>query len=521
MKVAIYCRLSDEDKNKKNKEVDSESIQNQKSMLISYAMQKQWEIYNIYSDDDFKGSDRNRPDFNRLLKEAEERKFDIILCKTQARFTRELELVEKYIHGLFPIWGIRFVSIVDNADTANKGNKKARQINGLINEWYLEELSDNIKGVFRDKKINGQHVGSFAVYGYTRDPENKGKLIVDLEASRVVKEIFNLYMQGYGKTHIARILNEKGIPNPSEYKRQQGFKYKNSHHKNRTNGTFWTYSSICTVIKNEMYIGNLVQGKYQTVSYKSDKKISIPKENWIVVKNNHEPIIDINLWNKVQAMSKDRAKPFDTGKVGLFAKKVKCLECGYNLKSTLKHGGIRYLRCESRYTHREVCSGAMISVDRLERFVLAELQILIDKYADKNYIAQRVTFNNKLDEQKEDLQADIETYKKKIEICSNGIKSLYVDKTKGLIDDGEFVDLSKNFHKDKKLYLSLISEIEEKLIALDNKRQHTENIYQFIEQFTNIEKLNRNIVLELIDYIEVGHRYEKSKDRPVKIHWNF
>ena len=135
-KAAIYCRLSEEDRNKQFETDDSVSIQNQKAMLIQYAMEQGWEIYDIYCDDDYTGSDRKRPAFNRLLTDAQKHCFQIVLCKTQSRFTRELELVEKYIHGLFPIWGIRFVSIVDNADTNNKGNKKSRQINGLVNEWY-------------------------------------------------------------------------------------------------------------------------------------------------------------------------------------------------------------------------------------------------------------------------------------------------------------------------------------------------------------------------------------------------
>ena len=160
-KVAIYCRLSEEDRNKQHETDDSNSIQNQKSMLIQYVLEQGWEVYNIYSDDDYTGSDRRRPEFNKLLNDAEHRKFDIILCKTQSRFTRELELVEKYIHGLFPIWGIRFISIVDNADTANKGNKKSRQINGLVNEWYLEDLSENIRRTFDSKRKQGLHIGSF------------------------------------------------------------------------------------------------------------------------------------------------------------------------------------------------------------------------------------------------------------------------------------------------------------------------------------------------------------------------
>ena len=276
-KVAIYCRLSEEDRNKQHETDDSNSIQNQKSMLIQYVLEQGWEVYNIYSDDDYTGSDRRRPEFNKLLNDAEHRKFDIILCKTQSRFTRELELVEKYIHGLFPIWGIRFISIVDNADTANKGNKKSRQINGLVNEWYLEDMSENIRSVLTDRRKNGFHIGAFALYGYKKDPEQKGHLIIDEEAAAVVREVFTLFSQGYGKTAIARMLNDRGIPNPTEYKRLHGLRYKQP---TRKNSTLWKYFAISDMLTNEIYIGNMVQGKYGSVSYKTKQNKPRPKEEW-------------------------------------------------------------------------------------------------------------------------------------------------------------------------------------------------------------------------------------------------
>lgn len=248
-KAAIYCRLSEEDKNKLCATDDSGSIQNQKAMLVQYAEEQGWEVYQIYSDDDYTGADRRRPQFKRLLKDAEQHKFDIILCKTQSRFTRELELVEKYIHGLFPIWGIRFVSIVDNADTDNKGNKKSRQINGLVNEWYLEDMSDNIRSVLTNRRVNGLHIGAFALYGYRKDPDRKGHLLIDEEAAAVVREVFNLFAQGYGKTSIARILNTRGIPNPTEYKRQHGLRYKQAVSKN---STLWKYFAIADMLENEI-----------------------------------------------------------------------------------------------------------------------------------------------------------------------------------------------------------------------------------------------------------------------------
>ena len=189
MKAAIYCRLSEEDRNKQFETDDSNSIQNQKTMLVQYAVEQGWELYDIYSDDDYTGSDRRRPEFNRLLADAEKRKFDIVLCKTQSRFTRELELVEKYIHGLFPIWGIRFIGVVDNADTANKGNKKSRQINGLVNEWYLEDMSDkfHISRSYLSKKFKA--VTGFGFKEYIVNVRIKNACRLLLETNKSITDI--------------------------------------------------------------------------------------------------------------------------------------------------------------------------------------------------------------------------------------------------------------------------------------------------------------------------------------------
>ena len=196
MKAAIYCRLSkeDEEQEKKDREKESESIQNQKSMLINYAIEKGYDIYRIYSDEDYSGIDRNRPDFNRMIEAASQRKFDIILAKTQSRFTRDMELVEKYLHGKFVEWGIRFIAVVDHVDTADEANKKSRQINGLVNEWYLEDLSNNVRSVLTHKRREGKYIGTFALYGYIKDPEDNNHLLVDPEAAEVVRRIFTLYL---------------------------------------------------------------------------------------------------------------------------------------------------------------------------------------------------------------------------------------------------------------------------------------------------------------------------------------
>lgn len=517
MKVAIYCRLSEEDRNKQFETDDSNSIQNQKAMLKQYADEQGWDVYEIYSDDDYTGSDRRRPAFNRLLKDAEDRKFNIVLCKTQSRFTRELELVEKYIHGLFPLWGIRFVSIVDNADTANKGNKKSRQINGLVNEWYLEDMSDNIKSVLTSRRQNGFHIGAFALYGYKKDPDQKGHLIIDEEAAAVVREVFTLFSQGMGKTAIARLLNDRGIPNPTEYKRRNGLRYKQPDNKN---STLWKYFAISDMLINEIYIGNMVQGKYGSVSYKTKINKPRPKSEWYIVEGTHEPIIDKELWDRVQAMVAERAKPFSTGNIGLFAKKVRCVNCGYIMRSSKSHGQ-HFLQCANKHVAKDACEGAFISVNKLEKMVLDELKRLSQEYLDKDELEQNIEFCSNLQAQKEKLNAEIAAYTKKIEEYTKGIRDIYMDKVKGLITDDDFVEMSRDFSVEKERLQKMVADGEKKLIELDEQIETGDNRRELIEQYTNLEHLTREMVVTLIDHIKVGRRIPGTRNVPIEIHWNF
>lgn len=517
MKAAIYCRLSEEDRNKQCETNESESIQNQKSMLIQYATDRQWSIYNIYSDDDYTGADRSRPAFNQLLTDAENRKFDIVLCKTQSRFTRELELVEKYIHTLFPLWHIRFVSVVDNADTEVKGNKKSRQINGLVNEWYLEDMSENIKSVLTSRRKNGFHIGSFALYGYKKDPEKKGHLIIDEEAAEVVIEVFTLFSQGYGKTAIARILNDRGIPNPTEYKRLKNLRYKQGRTKN---STLWKYFAISDMLTNEMYIGNMVQGKYGSISYKTKENKPIPKEQWIKVNGTHEPIIDRELWDRVQELINLRAKPFSVGTIGPFAKKARCMYCGYVMRSSKNHNR-HYLKCEIKHIAKNVCQGSFISVEALEKAVITQLHALIAQYLNKDELEQQIDFKNYMNEKSEKIKAEITAYKKKAAEFAKGIKELYLDKVKGIISEEEFLQFSKDFYREKERLEVFITEAKQQLDTLERKMESSDNRRRIIEEYTNITSLNREITGKFIDFINVGKRNPETRQIPIEIHWNF
>ena len=359
MKAAIYCRLSEEDRNKRAGD-DSGSITNQKNMLRQYAEEQHWQIYDIYSDDDYAGADRNRPEFKRLLRDAEDGRFDVVLCKTQSRFTREVELVEKYIHGLFPLWGVRFVSVVDQADTSSKANKKTRQINALINEWYLEDMSENIRSVLDNRRQNGWHIGAFALYGYQKDAEHKGRLLVDGDAAQVVREIFAKYDQGFRMSDIARHLNEAGIPNPSEYKRRKGMQYKASQ---GAMGEKWRRETIGEMLRNPMYIGHMVQGRNGSVSYKTKECRPRDKSLWFVVENTHEAIIGRTLWDAVQERLQ-RGQKRAPGQKGPLAGKVFCSSCGSGLQRHQSRGRW-YLQCPAHSRNKEHCPGAFIAEERL------------------------------------------------------------------------------------------------------------------------------------------------------------
>lgn len=517
MKVAIYCRLSEEDRNKQTATDDSNSIKNQKAMLVQYAIEQGWELYNIYSDDDYAGADRRRPEFNRLLEDAEKRRFDIILCKSQSRFTREMELVEKYIHGLFPLWGIRFVSIVDNADTANKGNKKSRQINGLVNEWYLEDMSDNIRSVLTNRRINGFHIGAFALYGYKKDPDQKGHLIIDEEAAAVVREVYTLFAQGYGKTVIARMLNDRGIPNPTEYKRLHGLRYQQPKSEN---SKLWSYYAISDMLVNEIYIGNMVQGKYGSISYKTKVNKPRPKSDWYVVEGTHEAIIDRELWDRVQSLIKQKAKPFAVGTIGLFAMKARCAYCGYTLRSTKKQGK-HYLKCATRHKAKDACIGSFISVDKLEGLIIDELNRLAAEYLDKDELERNIEFCSSLQQQKDRILSDIAVYKKKVAEYAKGIRDLYMDKVKGLITESDYREMTKDFMADRDRLERAVTDGQKQLAEIDKKIAAGDNRRELVEQYTNLDHLTREMVETLIDHISIGKRIPGTRDVPIEIHWAF
>ena len=516
MKTAIYCRLSSEDRDKLSVDDDSTSIQNQKDMLIKHAISNGWEIYSIYSDDDYSGADRNRPEFKRLIKDAKSRKFDIVLCKTQSRFTRDMELVERYIHTEFPRLGIRFISLIDNADTDDKGNKKSRQINALVNEWFLEELSDSIKSVLTSRREQGLHIGAFAPYGYAKDPNAKGHLIIDEEAAAVVRRIFLLYLAGKGKQLIARTLNEEGIPNPTEYKRLHGM----VRNKKMQCSPLWSYFTITSILTNEVYIGNMIQGKSGVESYKTQQKVVYPSDQWIVVTGTHDPIIDQEIWNKTQELIQRKAARSEKKPEGIFARKVRCLNCGSRMHS-VKNGEKRGFKCDRHTLSHDSCIGAYISLRKLQRIVIAQLHILSDELMDEELLEAGIEPFSDLNQRKVELESALSALHRKIEADKSVMKDQYILKIRHQITEKEYIENMIRITDEKNIDENRIVELTEQLSNIEGTIASVEDKRALISKYKNCRELSHEMVAILIDYIEVGKKDPVSKETQVVIHWNF
>lgn len=518
--VALYVRLSVEDRSKFNDTDDSESIQNQKTLLMKYALDSSWAVYKIYSDEDYSGLDKDRPEFNRLLEDAEQGRFNIVLCKSQARFTRDMEHVEKYLHNKFLEWGVRFVSITDNADTAEKGNKKSRQINGLVNEWYCEDISEAVKASFKIKREAGKFIGSFAAYGYDKSSEDKNALVVDEEAAGVVRIIYDWYLEGHGTQHIASMLNNLGILNPTQYKSARGMKFKNPSQKNAHG--LWNKTTVKRILKNEIYIGNMVQGIRRKTSYKSKKVRNTPEGEWIVVKGTHCPIIDYNTFAAVQKRINGNVRECKEGKAHLFAAKVRCLDCGSSM-CKVTAAGHTYLRCRLYKTApgKRLCSSHSIRLDSLASTVYCELKGYMSMMGDSDALARRLQMESDVSMRLRQLQLKQDRLTYLINESGTIVKNLYIDKLKGLITEGQFRGLNNTYICEKQKQEEQLAVVKDKMEEVRKKLDGIDKWIGVIEKHRNFSELTRHMVNELINYIEIGEKEDASGKREMVIHWLF
>lgn len=524
--AAVYCRLSKEDVDKDFGKTVSESIKNQKAMLEEYALQHRWTVYDFYIDEDFSGSDRNRPEFNRLITDSLLGRFNIVLCKKQARFARDIEYVEKYIHGLFSERQIRFVAVLDNIDTGavSRSVRKASQINSLVDEWYLSDLSENIIAALTSKRRNAEFIGSWAPYGYQKDPENKNSLIPDRAAAEIVSEIFSEFRSGAGINAIARELNTRNIPNPLLYKQLKGEKINPNPGKMTEARYLWSPSTVSAILHNRTYIGDLVQGKYRKASYKSKKLLRVPKEDWIVVPHCHEGIVDRDTWNEVQKSLNSGCRVSAAGKTrGLFSGRIFCGECGSKLVSSGGRSGSRrvsYLCCSGHKRSKDSCPGARIEASRLVEMLQNRINTLSADFFDETLpslvdsgLIRPQPKVCRLESRRQALLARTSVLERKKEI-------LYSDKLDGIIS--------------REQYLAFKAKLDQESSSLRKEQQILSDELSFYkaaapepaggdsppEALRSPPELSPEIAEQLIESVYVRRR-RKGEPQEITINWNF
>ena len=509
MLCAIYVRLSKEDEEKQQPE--SESIQNQKALLLHYAQERGWEIFQIYCDEDYSGADSLRPDFNRMLRDARQKKFQVILCKTQSRFTRDMELVEKYIHGLFPLWGIRFIAVADNADTEVKGNKKARQINGLVNEWYLEDLSENVRMVFDMKRREGKYIGGSPIYGYKKDPQDKNKIVIDWPAAAVVRQIFQWSLEGRGRQSIARALNDQGVPSPARYKAEHGLG--GSVQAGKDQG-LWNKITIWRILRNEMYTGVMIQGRRKKASYKSKQLIDMPEEAWYRVEGTHEAVIDRAVFQAVQRGLAARARSDGRGEAHVLSGLVRCMDCGSAMTKTANgRQGVFYLRCK-RYAGGGSCTRHSIRLDRLVELAAGYVR----KYVQEWYVPDTLELEPERNGRQEALEQERRALEVQLEKRRQALKSLYLDKVSGVLGQEQFMELNQTFQDEKSRLERRLAQIGKELAAEEGPR---EDLAERIHELLALETLPRELAVQLIERIEIGERDPDTGEQAIRIVWKF
>ncbi len=506
-KVAMYLRISREDGNKN----ESESITNQKTLIQSFIYEKEdLELVSIKIDDGYSGSNFERPAFKELIEEIKQNKINCVIVKDFSRFGRNFIEVGKYIEEIFPFMGIRFIAINDNYDSLNSDNMDLIvPVKNLMNDAYLSDLSLKVRSQIDTKMKNGQFVGAFAVYGYLKDPNNKGKLIIDEYASKIVQEIFKLKLEGYSHTKIAEKLNNDGVLSPNEYKKSIGLNFTNGF-KTNANGK-WHHNAIIRILTNPVYIGILEQGKTTTLNHKTKKKIKREKDEWLVCENTHEPIINKITFDMVQSlMRSDTRIANNRDKLFLLSGLLYCADCG----STLIRKN--YGTPDKRYIYY-VCSGAIkkngctkhsIRDNIVEEAVLQSVKLHIKSLLNVEKVLENIKNVSYTENKIKQINTNIDNNKNSIIKLQERKFKVYEDYKDGLINKNEY-------QKFTDIILQKITTLETSNKTLNNtlKNLFDENSdeQQFIKHFTkykDIDKLDREIVVSLIDKIYV---YEDLK----------
>lgn len=509
--VGIYCRLSRDDN---NGHLESMSIVNQRQVLTDYVAEKGWNLKECYVDDGYTGTNFDRPNFKRMISDAENGKINCIITKDLSRLGRNYVQAGYYTDEFFVENNIRFIAINDGIDTIKEDNDIAA-FHHVLNEIYPKQVSKKVRQVKKKSAQQGKFMGSQAPYGYMKSPEDKHILIIDEEAAIIIRRLFSEFAGGNSARMIADRLNSEKVDSPRFYHyRKMGRVNPLSEQKN-----VWGSATVLQLLRNQVYIGNMVQGKRQVVSFKTKKMRQVNPENWIVVENTHEPIIERDLWDRVHDLLNKKSRVIKTKNedLGLFAGILECADCHAPLAFTrkqLKNRERKFYRC-SRYNNNgsKACTTHLIEEETLVEIILNDIRSYAQlANSDKEKIAKRL-FASKKKSQAEEvkvLRDKIEEVENRLSVIATSLKNLYIDKCSGTIPENIFIGLMSDFSNEQ-------AELQEKLPKLQseltNINQTNDEINEWIEligNYTDLKTLTRPVVMELIEKITVSDRKESD-----------
>ena len=503
--AALYIRLSKEDL-EKNK-TESASIANQREILKEYLkLHPDISHVDTYVDDGYSGTDFDRPGWTRLMQDVRLRKINCVIVKDLARLGRNYTQSGDLIDNQFARLGVRFIALNNGIDTAGDGMNAATRcisigVTNVINESYAASTSVNIRGTLNNHRQQGKFIGAFASYGYMKDPDDYHKLIIDEETAPVVRMIYDEFIGGNSIIGIVKKLNGMGIPNPTLYKQQKGFNY----NSRSDNDGLWSDRTVRRILQNQMYIGNMVQGVNRTVNYKVHECRAVPKDEWIIVENTHEPIIDRETFYKAQSLFQRHIHSCKANqKADLFAGFVFCADCGKSMhKKVNKQNGktYRYYKCATKQKKSSnACTNHTIRIDMLEQAVLTTIQTMIDVALDYDELIEQVKHSSRCQES-DYITRTLETQKKEREKCLKASADLYPDWKNGDITQEEYQRIRANLNEKLEKLDAMIANLEETQAQLNGESETLNTFAAHFMKHRNINELTRPILVELIDKI--------------------
>lgn len=514
--TALYCRLSQDD----GREGESNSISNQKEILLSYAKKNGFLHPEFFIDDGISGTTFNRPDFKRMQEMAENGQVATIIVKDLSRFGRNYLDVGNYLEISYPTLGIRFIAIQENVDTQNNTGTEMMPFNNIFNEWFAAQTSKKIRAVNQLKAANGKRISSTVPYGYMKNPENKDEWLIDERAAKIVKKIFALCLAGRGPLQIAKQLEEEKILTITAYFNSIGRATRNS---NPAEPYRWDGSVIKGILANRQYTGCTVNFMTTTVSYKVHKKIDRPKDEWQIIPNTQEAIISEDVWLRVQELRENRRRPTATGRTSLFSGLVFCPDCGSKLyfcaAKSLKQNQ-EFFRCANYKDGRGSCQIHYIRDVSLEKIVFKAINELAKFVAEFEpvflyMLAKKNTAGRKAEMQS--LKNTIEYSKRRIKELDKLIERIYEDNVTGKITDERFARMSISYESDQKDLIISAENSEKRLAEMEKATVDLRLLLKTLRESTELKELTPTLVNSLIQRIEVHNNDKSSGHSHVKV----